>query len=155
MAGTPEAYVLSHRAGWGTEFQGSRPYDQGKLFQGTQEHALVGPRVRWQPAPSHPLLQAPVALPPRLATTPLPDPIASQASATSSPWGPVTWASACRTQRCPLRPRRVPTPAPLHPQSLAGPTALSAAAPPLQTLLPGLRDPFKLQVWFGDPHNPP
>lgn len=115
MAGTPEAYVLSHRAGWGTEFQGSRPYDQGKLFQGTQEHVPVGPGVRWQPAPSHPLLQAPVALPPRLATTPLPDPIPSQASATSSPWGPVTWASACRTQRCPLRPRLGPHASPPAP----------------------------------------
>lgn len=155
MAGTPEAYVLSHRAGWGTEFQGSRPYDQGKLFQGTQEHVPVGPGVRWQPAPSHPLLQAPVALPPRLATTPLPDPIPSQASATSSPWGLSPGPQHAGRSSVPYAPAGVPTPAPLHPQSLAGPTALSAAAPPLQTLLPGLRDPFKLQVWFGDPHNPP
>lgn len=50
---------------------------------------------------------------------------------------------------------RVPAPAPLRPQSLAGPIALPAATPALHPLLPGPRDPFKLQVWFGDPHNPP
>lgn len=155
MAGTPEAYVLSHRAGWGTEFQGSRPYNQGKLFQGTQEHALVGPGVCGSPRPpilsSRPRWPCRHVWPPHRSLTPSrPRPLPPAAHGALSP-GP----QHAGRSGVPYAPAGVPTPAPLHPQSLAGPTALSAAAPPLQTLLPGLRDPFKLQVWFGDPHNPP